>query len=543
MAFKLFENFEIRDFLLFLSAILTIYVAQYYYKYFTRVNPLPGPFPFPFVGNLPQYYLWFNGENKKFYEYNYKKYGDICEVQFNERAIVLSRTEYIEKLLTPSTKNSHVVRFPDNEGLEELGIEGKGILLNQDLKSWKYNRQFFSQAILSPKFTNEAIDWTNKLFNELEGYWNKLFLKEEIIKENKNKLDFAAWLLHYTNDMIIKILTGERSYSMAAYFDTLSDEKSDHPLAIVDDSVKLVQALRKHLLGFIMFVNVSSFLRHYVPFFKNKADDLLQNVRFINNRLDEIIKRRRQTIENTPLNEPLTNDMLTSLITANTSRDVNHTKTVGGEALNRPMTDTEIRGIIFDGFLGGTDTTANTISFVTYYLAHNQDVKKKLIEEIDRIFQGDETRPITENDFQKLKYCEAIVKEVSRVLTIAPVFTRYINKPDEIAGYKWPAGTVFRINADAIHYNKDYWEDPDKFNPDRWMAEGFESKKLSFLMFGGGLRLCPGRKLAMIELVCLIALFYRKYEIDLVDMNAPLKVINGGVTACGELLTKIKHRK
>ncbi|PKC65632.1 cytochrome P450 [Rhizophagus irregularis] len=543
MAFKLFENFEIRDFLLFLSAILTIYVAQYYYKYFTRVNPLPGPFPFPFVGNLPQYYLWFNGENKKFYEYNYKKYGDICEVQFNERAIVLSRTEYIEKLLTPSTKNSHVVRFPDNEGLEELGIEGKGILLNQDLKSWKYNRQFFSQAILSPKFTNEAIDWTNKLFNELEGYWNKLFLKEKIIKENQDKLDFAAWLHHYTNDMIIKLLTGERSYSMAAYFDTLSDEKSDHPLAIVDDSVKLVQALRKHLLGFIMFVNVSSFLRHYVPFFKNKADDLLQNVRFINNRLDEIIKRRRQTIENTPLNEPLTNDMLTSLITANTSRDVNHTKTVGGEALNRPMTDTEIRGIIFDGFLGGTDTTANTISFVTYYLAHNQDVKKKLIEEIDRIFQGDETRPITENDFQKLKYCEAIVKEVSRVLTIAPVFTRYINKPDEIAGYKWPAGTVFRINADAIHYNKDYWEDPDKFNPDRWMAEGFESKKLSFLMFGGGLRLCPGRKLAMIELVCLIALFYRKYEIDLVDMNAPLKVINGGVTACGELLTKIKHRK
>ncbi|PKY35175.1 cytochrome P450 [Rhizophagus irregularis] len=165
--------------------------------------------------------------------------------------------------------------------------------------------------------------------------------------------------------------------------------------------------------------------------------------------------------------------MLTSLITANTSRDVNHTKTVGGEALNRPMTDTEIRGIIFDGFLGGTDTTANTISFVTYYLAHNQDVKKKLIEEIDRIFQ-------------------------------------------------------------------DYWEDPDKFNPDRWMAEGFESKKFSFLMFGGGLRLCPGRKLAMIELVCLIALLYRNYEIDLVDMNAPLKVISGGLTVCAELLVKIK---
>ncbi|PKC06118.1 cytochrome P450 [Rhizophagus irregularis] len=522
MVLKSFENLEIGDFLLFLSTILAIYVAHFYYKYFTRVNPMPGPFPFPFVGNIPQFYLQYKGDTKLFYGDNYKKYGEIYEVQMGGREIVLSRSEYIDKLLTPSTKHLHIVRFPDNEGLEELGVQGKGILLNENFKSWKYNRQFFTQAILSPKFTNEAIDWTNRIFNELEGYWNKLF------QENKNKLDFTAWFNQYTNDMIIKLLTGERSYSMAAYFDTLSDEKSDHPSAIVDDSVKLVQALRKHLIGFIMFVYVPPFLRHYIPFFKNKADDLLQNVRFINERLDEIIKRRRQAIENTSLDKPLTNDMLTSLITANTPRDVNYTKTVGGEALDRPMTDTEIRGIIFDGFLGGTDTTANTISFVIYYIAHNPDVKKKMIEELI--------------EYSKLKYCEAIAKEVSRVFTVVPTILRSINKPDEIAGYKWPAGTMFRINADAIHYNKDYWEDSDKFNPDRWLVEGSESKKLSFLMFGGGLRICPGRKLAMIELVCLIALLYRKYEIDLVDMNAPLKVISGGVTACTELLVEIKPR-
>jgi hypothetical protein len=359
MVLKSFENLEISDFLLFLCTILTIYVAHFYYKYFTRVSPLPGPFPFPFVGNLPQFYLQFKGDTKLFYGYNYKKYGDMYEILLGtKREIVLSRVEYVEKLLTPSTKNLHIVRFPDSEGLEELGIQGKGIVLNENYKSWKYNRQFFTQAILSPKFTSEAIYWTNNLFDELEGYWNKLFLKEEIIKENKNRLDFIRWSNQYTNDMIIKLLTGERSYSMAAYFDTLSDEKSDHPSAIVDDSIKLVHALRKHVLGFLMFVIVPPFLRHYVPFIKNKADDLLRNIRFINKRLDEIIKKRRQAIENTPLDKPLTNDMLTSLITANTPRDVNYTKTVGGEAFRRPMTDTEIRGVIFDGFLGGTDTVS-----------------------------------------------------------------------------------------------------------------------------------------------------------------------------------------
>jgi hypothetical protein len=355
MALKSFENFEINDCILLLSTILTIYVARYYYKYFTRVNPLPGPFPFPFVGNLPQYYSWFKGDAKLFYEYNHKKYGDIYEVHLGVRSIVLCRSEHIEKLLTPSTKNSHVMRLPNSKGLDELGINGKGILTNNDFKSWKYNRHFFTQAILSPKFTNEAIDWTNKLFDELESYWNRLFHKEE----NKNKLDFAAWFHHYTNDMIIKLLTGERSYSMAAYYDTLGDEKSNHPSAIVDDSVNLVNALRKHLLGFTMFYLVPSFLRHYVPFFKNKADDILQNMRFINKRLDTIIKGRRQEIENTPLDKPLPNDMLTSSITANTPRDVNYTKTVGGEVLERPMTDTEIRGNILDGFLGGTDTVNN----------------------------------------------------------------------------------------------------------------------------------------------------------------------------------------
>jgi len=49
------------------------------------------------------------------------------------------------------------MRLP-NEGLKELGVGEKGTLLNNDLKSLKNNRQFFTQAILSPKFTNEAID-------------------------------------------------------------------------------------------------------------------------------------------------------------------------------------------------------------------------------------------------------------------------------------------------------------------------------------------------------------------------------------------------
>ena len=90
-------------------------------------------------------------------------------------------------------------------------------------------------------------------------------------------------------------------------------------------------------------------------------------MKFINQRMDAIIKRRRKEIENTPLDKPLPNDMLTSVITANTPRDVNYTKTVGGEAM-RSMTDTEIRGNILDGFLGGTDTVSKIFKEILNFI-------------------------------------------------------------------------------------------------------------------------------------------------------------------------------
>ncbi|EXX73900.1 sterol 14-demethylase [Rhizophagus irregularis DAOM 197198w] len=396
------------------------------------------------------------------------------------RPIVLCRGEYLNDFLS---KNTHEIRFRNCKGAEELGFAGKGLMLNSDYKSWTFNHHLFNQAILSPKFTDEAIDHTNKLFNELEIYWSK------------------------------------RSYSMAAYFDTLSNEKSDHQSARVINSVKLFQALRK---------------------LSYKANDVLQGMEFINQKLNAIIKSRRQEIEEKPLDEHLPHDMLTSMIIKNTLRDDNYIET--GEA-TRPMTDTEIRVNILDGIFTGTYKIGNMLSFIVYYIAHNPDVKKKMLKEIDSIFQDDKMRPITKDDFYSLSYCEAIVKEVARIHPVIHLLTRYIDKPNKVAEYHWPADSLFLINVKSVHNNDDYWEEPNKFNPDRWIVKNFEPKKGSFLMFGGGLRLCPGRKLATIELVCLIALLFRKYEIDLVDMNTPIKTTNSGtMVLCVDLLVEIKPR-
>ncbi|EXX75287.1 cytochrome P450 [Rhizophagus irregularis DAOM 181602=DAOM 197198] len=94
---------------------------------------------------------------------------------------------------------------------------------------------------------------------------------------------------------------------------------------------------------------------------------------FINKKLDAIIKKRRQEIEDTPLNEHLPHDILTSMIIKNTLRDVDY---IEAGKVTRAMTDTEIRVNLFDGLLG-VNKTANMFSFIIYYISRNPDVKRK----------------------------------------------------------------------------------------------------------------------------------------------------------------------
>ena len=63
-----------------------------------------------------------------------------------------------------------------------------------------------------------------------------------------------------------------------------------------------------------MFIFVNPFIRHYVPFIKNKSEDAVKNVRFLYNKIYSIIMRCKKEIENALFDEPLRHDMLTSTI-------------------------------------------------------------------------------------------------------------------------------------------------------------------------------------------------------------------------------------
>lgn len=530
-------------------ATIILYIIQFYYKYFTRVNPLPGPIPLPIIGNLKL--SVFRNADKFFGELN-RKYGDICEIMLSgRRVIILSNPKDFNKMFTMSTKSPYTTRFPMSGGLADIFPPTFGVSSNKDIKSWRYNRHLFVQAVMSSSYLQGVLNWTNNCFFELESYWNDLYM----INENTPKeIDLNKWIVRFTNDVTAVLTFGERAYTMMAYYEVLSKEdnrKRSSEIKLVsyntvEKSEKFIESFKIYLGGGTFFIVMPRLLRNYFPGLKSKTQRLYANRDYLYNAFSELITQRRKEIENESIDEIINRrDMLSSLIISNTERDTKRKDSNSyseNELHNKPMTDEQIRFNLIDAFSGSSDTTSNFFTILIYYITKYPEVKKKLFDEIDNIFNGDITRPVTQNDIKELKYCPAVIREVSRFHPILPTIPRYITEPDNLAGYNWSAGTQFYFNVTGILQHPSYWEDPKKFIPERFFDDQL-NKDLRNLLFGFGVRNCPGYKSSMIELQCFLCLLFRKYDVELIDPNAPLKTVIGFLTACLELPVRIKLRK
>ncbi|CAG8646378.1 5193_t:CDS:2 [Ambispora gerdemannii] len=517
-------------FILIFATCISTYIFNFYYKYYTRPNPLPGPFPLPFFGNSHNC----GPDVKEFYEQCQQKYGDICEVMLDRRYIILSRPNYIKKLFSPA---QFYMRLPNSQGTVELGMCNHGLFFNETYKSWNYNKQFFAEA-LSAKFIEASIININQIYEEMSGYWQSLGKQNASKKNNNNnwtlETDFSAWFHGFINDVTSILATGKRTYSITSYYNTLSINKSELPDALVEDGNNFVKALVKFLESLLFFSFYSPFTRHYVPIFKSKSNSYLSNRDYLYNKLDNIVKKRRTEIKEMPETR-MKKDMLTSLITAET--------VVEGEKF-KPMTDVEIRMNLLDIFLGGSDTTANLFCFITYYLCKHPNVKEKMLSEIDSISKSFGKPYLSCDDLRKLKYCEAIIKEASRLMAPVPFTFRHTTSECEIAGYKWPAGTDFHINFAGAHGHPECWDNPKIFDPDKFCNNDNDNDndRSAWMPFGGGKRICPGKNLATIELLLLMSSVYKNYNVELVNEHEPLKVNTQLIANCTELKVRISPR-
>jgi cytochrome P450 len=82
-----------------------------------------------------------------------------------------------------------------------------------------------------------------------------------------------------------------------------------------------------------------------------------------------------------------------------------------------------------------------------------------------------------------------------------------------IGGYLVPRGTTILMPAWVVHRDARFFDEPERFRPERWGEERVKSMpKFAYFPFGGGPRVCIGQQFAMMELALILATIAQKFR-------------------------------
>jgi cytochrome P450 len=177
------------------------------------------------------------------------------------------------------------------------------------------------------------------------------------------------------------------------------------------------------------------------------------------------------------------------------------------------MTDRQLRDEAMTIFLAGHETTANALSWTWVLLAQNPDAEARLHAELDAVLQG---RSPSLDDLSHLRYTGHVITESMRLYPPAWGMARVAIEDTEIAGYPIPRGCGVSLAQWVVHRDPRWYDEPDKFRPERW--EGDLMKRLhrfAYFPFGGGPRQCIGNSFALMEATLLLATMAQQFSIRL----------------------------
>uniref|UniRef100_A0A8C6TT49 Cytochrome P450 2U1 n=1 Tax=Neogobius melanostomus TaxID=47308 RepID=A0A8C6TT49_9GOBI len=160
--------------------------------------------------------------------------------------------------------------------------------------------------------------------------------------------------------------------------------------------------------------------------------------------------------------------------------------------------------IIGDLFIAGTDTTTNSVLWILFYMVLYPDIQDKVQKEIDAVIGSHQAPSMT--DKGSLPFTEATIMEVQRLTVVVPLAIPHMTSmTTEFCGYTIPKGTVIIPNLWSVHRDPTVWDEPDHFNPARFLdQDGNLLRKEYFMPFGIGRRVCMGEQLAKMELFLMV---------------------------------------
>lgn len=440
-----------------------------------RYDDLPGPRPYPVVGNALQ--LDSRTSHLQIQRWC-DEYGSIYRMRIGPRRVmVIGDHTLVARVLRDRPEG-----FRRTSALEtiwtEMGMQPGLFAVNGEV--WKRQRRMV-MAGFDPAHVKRYFPALQQVAAALARRWQRAAQQDQAI-------DLQADLMRYTVDTIAGLAFG-------AEVNTLETEGNvlQHHLD------KIFPALGRRLLSPLPIWR----------WWRSAADrELERGVAEVNKAVDGFIAQARARLAAEPSRREHPENLLEAMLAA-------------ADEPGSGIDDAQVSGNVLTMLLAGEDTTANTIAWMIHLLWRHPAALQRARAEV-RAVVGDPARP-TWDEIARLDFIEACAHETMRLKPVAPLLVLQALSDTTLADVQVPKGMVVTVVMRRDSVSDEHVPRAAAFEPERWLAAGGgvaalagSARRIS-MPFGAGPRICPGRYLALLEMKMAMATLLGRFELESVD--------------------------
>ena len=456
------------------AALFLVYFIHYFITTLMMRRKLPpGPFPYPFLGNI----LHLLCDPVDPYGKLADKYGDIFTLFLPNggKIVVLSTANMVREARMGKRENlsgkSPCFMYPFNE------ILGNDILTSDYSPAFIFRRRAFKAAMhifgSGIEQTTERVEHAvNSAMQEIDSKKGQPFSPTSLL-ESSILLQLWDWMTSkksQLNDPIIKQLLEFNEITGSQTFFALAHQS----------------------LPFFSYLPIQSNLD------VKRAKEIRKTI------FPEAYHDQKETY--TP---GVIRNLIDSFICC-------YEKEMTKEANKDIGSMDDIPSLMADVTGGGSRSTAHSLTWFLLYMVLNPDIQERIHREINLVVNND--RLPSWKDAQNMPYLQATLCEVQRASGLAGVGGTNAIREMKIAGYHIPKGSFVAVNYRKLHHDEREWPEPKKFQPERFLDSDGKfigwSKLNGFLPFGVGNRDCPGQSLAKIMSFTFASVLLYCYKFD-----------------------------
>jgi cytochrome P450 len=403
-----------------------------------------------------------------------KESGDVFKIRLVTKQFIVCADPKIN-LQILKLRPTKFRRFSKiDEVLDEMGILG---VFNAEGDVWKKHRRLTSEALNVKNVTT--------YFPVIKEITQRLLNKWQNAEKENRKIEVQVEMMRLTVDITSMIAFG-------------------YPMNTLEMKEEVIQ---KHLEK--IFPMINSRMTSPLPFWrwmKSKKDkELDKALEVIYGSIQQFIEEAKSRLNATPALKEKPANFLEALLVE--------------QEKEKSFSDKEIIGNVFTMLLAGEDTTSNSISWILYYLVQHPEAVKKIRKEATEVYK--DAVPGAYEDLALLKYTEAVAMEAMRLKPVTPTMYMEAVEDIELEGLHIAKGMTVMLQTKVAQTHADNFTDPDSFSPERWLAKSggcphsAAHKPEVIQVFGAGPRFCPGKNLAMQEMICVISMICKNFDVQL----------------------------